>query len=158
MSFEKLGASGDSLRLRNNEWYIARSFEQDADIKVFKVNQLNRIEFFTTPSVAGDEFVLMSTFLALEVRVAILEAIVSGITAGNINIVPFTLSPADIIAKSLTLPQAPIPGTSMIIPANGITQFGGIDFTVVGTTLSWNGSPFEGLAQAGDVIKVIYLF
>ena len=66
---ERIGATGDSLRIKNNEWYIARSADQTRDICIFRVNVLDQIEFCSVPSVDGDSFVLMSQFEELEERV-----------------------------------------------------------------------------------------
>lgn len=158
MGFERIGATGDSLRIKNNEWYIGRNYAQNGDIKVFRVNTLDQIEFFSRPNVAGDPVALQSQITAIEAQITYILSIIGGITAGNVNILPVTLSPAQITAKAITLPQTPIVGTAMIIPENGVAQFVDIDFTVTGTLLSWNGLPFEQLAEAGDVIKVVYLF
>ena len=156
---ERIGATGDSLRIKNNEWYIARSFNQTTDIKIFRVNVLDQIEFFTVPSVGGDSFVLMSQFEDLEERVAILEAIVGALSAGEINIVPYTLSAANIVDKFIILPQTPLPtSTALIMPENGIPQLQDVDFQVTGNVLSWSGLPYELVAQANDRIKVMYMF
>lgn len=156
---ERIGATGDSLRIKNNEWYIARSVTEQYDIKIFRVNLLDQIEFFSVPNVAGDSFVLMSQFEELEERVAILEAIVGALSAGDINIISRELTPLDISAKSLTLPNAPLAtNTALIVPANGIPQLQGVDFSISGDILSWNGMPYEDVAQAGDQIKIIYMF
>jgi hypothetical protein len=156
---ERIGATGDSLRIKNNEWYIARSVTEQLDIKVFKVNLLDQIEFFSVPSVAGDSFVLMSQFEALEERVAILEAIVGALSAGDINIVARQLSSLDVSTKSITLPQTPLAtNTAMIIPQDGVPQLQGVDFNVAGDILSWSGMPYEQVAQTGDQIKIIYMF
>jgi hypothetical protein len=155
---QRIGATSDSLRIRNNEWYVARSFDGNSDIKIFRVNTSDEIEFCAVPSVNGDSFVLMSQFEELEERVAILEAIVETISAGDINIVPHTWTEANILAKSYTLPQSPLPGTAVIIPANGIPQLAGSAFNVVGNQIQWSGMPYEQIAEEGDVVKIIYMF
>jgi hypothetical protein len=156
---ERIGATGDSLRLKNNEWYIARSVTEQSDIKVFRVNLLDQIEFFGVPNVAGDSFVLMSQFEELEERVAILEAIIGSLSAGNINIVSRELTPLDISSKSFILPNMPLSTSSaIIVPANGIPQLQGVDFEVEGNVLYWSEMPYEEVAQAGDNIKIIYMF
>jgi hypothetical protein len=156
---ERLGATGDSLRIKNNEWYVARSVTEQYDIKVFKVNLLDQIEFFSVPSVAGDSFVLQSQFEELEERVAILEAIVGAISAGDINIVARELSLLDISTKEIVLPQTPLATSSaMIIPENGCPQLQGVDFDVTGNVLSWSGMPYELVASSGDKVKIIYMF
>lgn len=156
---ERIGATGDSLRIKNNEWYIARSFNQSTDIKIFRVNVLDQIEFFSVPSVAGDSFVLMSQFEELEERVAILEAIVAALSAGDVNIVAYELNATNISSKSITLPEVPLPtSTALIMPENGIPQLQDVDFEVTGNVLSWSGMPYELVAQEGDNIKVMYMF
>ncbi len=156
---ERIGATGDSLRIKNSEWYIARSANQQSDIKVFKVNLLDQIEFFSVPNVTGDSFVLMSQFDMLEERVAILEAIVGGLTAGDIEIFPAVLSALNVSSKSITLPNPILANnTAMIIPANGIPQLQGVDFNIAGSQIIWSGMPYEAVAAAGDVVKIIYMF
>jgi hypothetical protein len=156
---ERIGATGDSLRIKNNEWYIARSFNQDTDIKIFRVNVLDQIEFWSVPSVNGDSFVLQSQFEELEERVAILEEIVESISAGDVNIVAYELTPQNITDKFIILPQSPLPtSTALIMPEEGIPQLQDVDFQVVGDVLDWDGLPYELVAQAGDNIKVMYMF
>lgn len=156
---ERIGATGDSLRIKNNEWYIARSFDQASDICVFRVNVLDQIEFCSVPSVDGDSFVLQSQFEELEERVAILEEIVESITAGDVNIVAYELTPTNITDKFILLPQSPLPtSTAMIMPEKGIPQLQDVDFEVVGDILSWDGLPYELVAAAGDKVKVMYMF
>jgi hypothetical protein len=158
MSFERLGATGDSLRIRNNEWFIARNYAQNGDVKIFRVNTNDEIEFFTIPKYQGSSFALDSQIAALQSQINYILSIINNISAGNINIVPFTLTPAQIAAKSVTLPQTPLPNTAIILPANGIPQLCGVDFSVSGNILSWNSQPFEDVAQAGDNIKILYMF
>ena len=156
---ERIGATGDSLRIKNNEWYIARSFNQDTDIKIFRVNVMDQIEFWSVPNVDGDSFVLQSQFEELEERVAILEEIVESITAGDVNIVAYQLTPTNISDKFIVLPQSPLPtSTALIMPEKGIPQLQDVDFEVTGDILSWDGLPYELVAASGDQIKVMYMF
>ena len=155
---EKLGAMGDSLRIKNNEWYVGRSFAGQSDIKVFRVNELDQIEFHTVPRVNNVLLVTETQFQDLEERVAILEAIIGGITAGNTNIVPLTWTALDIISKAVILPQSPLSGTVVIIPAHGNPQVQNVDFIVTGDTLSWDGYPYEDIAEENDIVKIIYMF
>lgn len=50
---ERLGATGKSLRLKNNVYSLGRNAQQNADIEVFKINLLNQIQFKTVPYVNG---------------------------------------------------------------------------------------------------------
>jgi len=54
MSSERIGAKGESLRLRNNEWFIVRSADGASDIPVFRVNTLDVIEFLGGGGGGGD--------------------------------------------------------------------------------------------------------
>jgi len=49
MSSEKIGAKGQSLRLKNNEYFVCRSADGVSDIPVFKVNASDEIEIVGTP-------------------------------------------------------------------------------------------------------------
>jgi hypothetical protein len=44
------------------------------------------------------------------------------------------------------------------MPEEGIPQLQDVDFQVVGDVLDWDGLPYELVAQAGDNIKVMYMF
>lgn len=69
----------------------------------------------------------------------------------------FTLSGTDITNKSVTLSRAPVtPGATEVKPIGGIPQRYLTDFTVSGTTLSWNGLGLEVLLEAGDVLQVTH--
>jgi hypothetical protein len=101
----------------------------------------------------------MSQFEELEERVAILEEIVESISAGDVNIVAYELTPQNITDKFITLPQSPLPtSTALIMPEEGIPQLQDVDFQVVDDVLDWDGLPYELVAQAGDNIKVMYMF
>ena len=155
---QRIGATGDSLRIKNDEWYIARSYDGSSDIRVFKVNTLDQVEFASVPNVDGDSFVLTSQFEELEERVAILEAIIFAINPGNINIINYVWTSGNISSKSFIAPQIPINSTAMIIPASGIPQLQGVDFVVSGNEISWDGMPYEAIAAEGDQVKIVYLF
>jgi hypothetical protein len=156
---DRIGATGDSQRMRNNEWFLARSNNSRTDIRIFKVNNFDEIEFFSMPSIAGDSFVLQSQFQALEDRVAVLEAIVGSLTAGNVEIFPTVLTPLNVSSKSITLPNPALSNnTAMIIPANGIPQLQGVDFNIVGSQIIWSGMPYESVAADGDIVKIVYMF
>ena len=69
----------------------------------------------------------------------------------------FTLSGTDITNKSVTLSRPPLtPSLTVVEPLGGIKQRYLIDFTVSGTTLSWNGLGLEYLLEAGETIQVTY--
>lgn len=71
----------------------------------------------------------------------------------------FTLSAGQIAAKSVTLSRTPytISETKVFIK-DGPPQFEGVsnDFTVTGTTLSWNGLGLDGILVTGDLMTVEY--
>ena len=53
MSNEKIGATGESLRIRNNDYSKSRSFDGASDIDIVKVNGLDQIEFASVPYANG---------------------------------------------------------------------------------------------------------
>lgn len=69
----------------------------------------------------------------------------------------FTLSPAQIAAKSITLAQMPTTANlTRLIVIGGPEQDYATDFTVSGTTLDWNGLGLDGILISGDKLVVIY--
>ena len=63
----------------------------------------------------------------------------------------------EILAKSITLAQAPteVEKTRLFIKGGPIQVYGD-DFTVFGTTLTWNGLGLDGLIEENDKIFVTY--
>lgn len=69
----------------------------------------------------------------------------------------FTLSAGQIASKSVTLARTPYTASQTRLEVlEGPPQFYTQDFTVSGTTLSWNGLGLDGILVEGDKINVIY--
>lgn len=69
----------------------------------------------------------------------------------------FTLDATMITNKSVTLSATPANNTSTVLHVQGAPhQDYGTDFSVTGTTLSWNGLGLDGLLEVGDRLTVIY--
>lgn len=86
---------------------------------------------------------------------------VSGVWGYQAYITPqqkkFTISAADISAKQITLvptPNDPDEVTLEFLTGGG--QENGVDFEVVGGTLSWDGLGLDGFIETGDIIIVRY--
>lgn len=59
--------------------------------------------------------------------------------------------------KSLTLAQAPLVPNAVILQIQGApAQIYGLDYTVSGTTLSWNGLGLDGLLEENDEVSIVY--
>lgn len=68
-----------------------------------------------------------------------------------------TLTAGDITAKEITIPSAPVDVTKVILDViSGSSQHYGVDFSVSGTTLTWNGLGLDGNIIAGDVLRYHY--
>jgi hypothetical protein len=71
-----------------------------------------------------------------------------------------TLLAGDITAKQITLSNTPKTAAQVKLtpldPA-GPAQENGVDFSVSGTTLSWNALGLDGVLEANDKIEVRYL-
>lgn len=76
---------------------------------------------------------------------------------GDYNVQKFTLTPTDITNKTVTLTQTPtVLALTRLIVITGLEQDYGTDFTVSGTTLSWNGLGLESLLESGDKLVIVY--
>lgn len=75
--------------------------------------------------------------------------------AGNYMVNVFTLTPTDITNKFVILSQAPgSPTDTALTVIDGPMQEYGLDYTVSGSTLSWNGLFLDGILTAGDELIV----
>lgn len=69
----------------------------------------------------------------------------------------FTLDGTAITNKSVTLSGTPANAASTVLHVQGAPhQTYGSDFSVSGTTLSWNGLGLDGLLEVGDSLTVIF--
>lgn len=68
-----------------------------------------------------------------------------------------TVTSGEATAKSLTLAATPATAaTTILMIAGAPSQFYGLDFIVVGTTLSWSGLGLDGILAAGDHLTISY--
>jgi hypothetical protein len=69
-----------------------------------------------------------------------------------------TLLSGEITAKAITLTAIPaVAANTMLDTVGGTSQIYSVDFTVSGSTLSWNGLGLDGLLAAGDILRIQYL-
>jgi hypothetical protein len=67
----------------------------------------------------------------------------------------FTLNSTDISNKYVTLSSAPLdPSLTIMGVLGGVEQEYGVDFTVTGSQLSWNGTFLDGVLVSGDKLTV----
>ena len=70
-----------------------------------------------------------------------------------------TLVAGDITAKEVSLAQAPIaPSDVLLDVVGGTAQVWSTDFTIAGSVLSWDGLVLEGILEAGDILRVHYVY
>lgn len=68
-----------------------------------------------------------------------------------------TISAGEAAAKALTLGATPlVAGNVRVWAIQGPAQENGVDFSVVGTTLSWAGLALDGVLDAGDKLLIQY--
>lgn len=67
----------------------------------------------------------------------------------------FQLTQEDIDARQITLPSLPV-GFVLLDVIGGIVQVHGIDYTVDGLTLSWDGLGLDGFLEVDDTLLVQY--
>ncbi len=84
----------------------------------------------------------------------------AGAVGKNISVDEFTLDPTQIgTTKSVTLSQTPaVDGDVSLVVYGGIPQDNGVDFSVTGTTLTWNGMGLDGILEVGDKLEVTYSY
>ena len=69
----------------------------------------------------------------------------------------FTLNGADITNKFVTLPSIPTaPALSVLTNLQGLQQEYGVDYTIVGNQLRWNGLGLDGFFVSGNKFTVQY--
>lgn len=78
-------------------------------------------------------------------------------SSGSLVVDIFTLNAGQITAKSVTLSNAPVtPNKTVFDPEGGPIQRYTSDFTISGSTLSWNGLTLDGVLEAGDRLIIIH--
>ena len=158
MAFERIGASGESLRVRNSDWFVYRSHNGRKDIKVFRVNELDEIEFMEIPSVDGVSLASQSDIERLEARIAALETALGVVGSAQFNIYATSLTQEVLDAKEIVLPHAPIAGKIVMLVKDTLPQFGDVDFGVSGNIVSWEGYDLPDVLELGDDVRFIYLY
>jgi hypothetical protein len=80
------------------------------------------------------------------------------ISTGNQVVEYRTISSGEASAKFLTLAQLPAVGTkTMVDVIGGVAQAYGLDFTVTGNVLDWNGLGLDSIPTiSGDVFRIVY--
>lgn len=74
------------------------------------------------------------------------------------NVEYVTLTNTDITNKSITLSNAPLNASHVLLTViDGVPQQYGVDYTVTGTTLSWNGLGLEPLLEVDMVLLINYI-
>jgi hypothetical protein len=156
MAFERIGASSESLRVRNNDWFVYRSYDGRRDIKVLRVNTSDIIEFLYPPYVGEDQVALISHIESLTSRIEALEA-------GNTDAAQFDIFSSVITQEiwdlqQIELPHAPISAKIVMLIKETLPQFGLTDFGVEGNIVSWDGFDLPSILEIGDEVKFIYLY
>lgn len=77
---------------------------------------------------------------------------------GYPNVEYHTITLAEETAKSFNLSGTPTsPATILVDLVNGPAgQQNGVDFNLVGNTISWNALGWDGMIHAGDVIRIAW--
>lgn len=69
----------------------------------------------------------------------------------------YTLTALEISAKAVTLPSTPAsPAKVLLDIISGSAQEFNVDFTVLGSTLTWSGYALDGVLAAGDKLRINY--
>ena len=91
--------------------------------------------------------------MALALKVSKVETI-----AGNFFVEPHTVDNSEYIAKEITMLHSPTKPEEVIVDIpTGTSQVYGIDFTVTGNILSWDGFGMETIIDENDRIRITYI-
>jgi hypothetical protein len=156
MGFEKMGATGESLRLKNNEWFIARSANGRKDIRIFKVDDEDNIHFHSMPIVNDKLLVDSSVIQALVERIEALENSSGGSDEGSVKMLSLSITQEMLDSKNYALPQIPSGGKIVLLPNIGVPQISGEDFSLTNEIISWDGYDLENILALNDKLIIIY--
>jgi len=82
---------------------------------------------------------------------------VSAAPSGTLVVEYYTLLAGDITAKEITLPSSPSDATKVLLDViGGSAQEYGVDYTVSGTTLSWDTLGLDGVLIANNRLRYWY--
>jgi len=86
---------------------------------------------------------------------ALLHSGMAGV--GGYEVEQHILDLVDVLNKEVTLLETPTqPVFTLMMIDGGPPLFYGLDLTVSGNTVSWNGTRLDGLIEVGDRIQIIY--
>lgn len=158
MAFERIGASGESIRVRNNDWFIYRSNNGKRDVKVLRINSNDELEFLYIPKVGSDRLVSKSEIDVLENRIIALEAALAGLMGSRFAIHSEVITQEMLDLKQIVLPDAPNLGKIVMLVQDSLPQFGNTDFSISENVISWDGYDLNNILQLNDAIRLIYLY
>ncbi len=73
------------------------------------------------------------------------------------NVEMIALTAQNIANKFVVLNDEPLfPGSVELVPGGGIPQINGIDFSVTGNVLSWDGLGLDGFFEENEILIVKY--
>jgi len=76
---------------------------------------------------------------------------------GGYQVEQLTISAAQAAAKQIILANTPTQPTRTLLFVDGAAAtFYGLDFTVSGATLSWNGTRLDQLLAENDLVRIVY--
>lgn len=77
-------------------------------------------------------------------------------SGGSVNIDKVTLTSGNILSKSFNLTQAPLTPSEVLLSVGGIDQEVGVDFSIVGSLVSWSGMSLDGILSVDDIVTITY--
>lgn len=141
-NFEDRGIKGAKIRLSNNSWFVASSFDNKKDIPVFKVDENDQIIFNDLPIVKDRGPLLLE---------------LEDSNANNFHSEKISITSDNISSKSFELTHLPInPAAIYVFPLGGTLQEVGEDFIVEGKFIKWDGLGMDGIISDEDSFMLFY--
>lgn len=120
-------------------------------------------ELIELPQITGDDLAVvvdMTTLTTRKTRMATLkDYFQSSSSAVQQTTETVTITLQHLSDKSFTLTNTPISSYNIVIhPRGGCLQFLNHDFTILGSSVTWDGYGLDGLLEAGDILQVSYYY
>lgn len=153
------GGGGGGITSLNAQSGAAQTFAAGSSGNDFAISSALNVHTFNIPSASSTARGLVTTGAQSFAgnKTFDNDVAISGNYAEAYRVEKFTLNAGDITAKSITLARTPVSASkTILIVIGGAEQDYGVDYTVSGAILDWDGLALDGILESGDKIIVLY--
>lgn len=153
------GGGGSGLNSLNSQTGATQSFATGTSGTDFAISSSGNIHTFNIPNASATARGVVTTSAQTFAgnKTFNNDVVISGNYSESYRLEKFTLNAGDIAAKNISLSRTPVSASkTLLIVIGGSEQDYGVDYTVSGSTLDWNGLTLDGVLESGDKLIVIY--